>query len=322
MKGFFYRHNAVLIGLVPVAIYSLSCILFEANAEATLQIKKLILENVAKTAIKPELMIAEYKARILWQCSSLLSICAYFLAIGWSVALLYRCCRTGAKINKILAMGSIIVTLTLLQLISADTGSAIYNAIFNSTYAALGLSALISPDFHQKVYWVISVINLLAAMTPVFILVAVCSTFSFEEGDAGDRLNFFVERVNYLKQGITAGSIILLFGVLHMAAWMQWPQTLMENADFQQTFLEYVHANSQYWGVSFTLLLISLYVAAMLALKARSRKVLGDHPDLEDEEKWLEDNGFTISFQKHASQLGMMLTPTLAGSFGSFFEFI
>lgn len=318
---FFYRHNALLIGLVPVAIYCLSCILFEANAETTLQIKKLILANVAKTALRPELMVAEYKARILWQCSSLLSICAYFLAIGWSVALLYRCCRTGAKIKKILAMGSLIVTLTLLQIISADADSAMYNAIFNTTYAALGLSALISPDFHQKVYWVISVINLLAAMTPVFILVAVCSTFSFEVSDASE-LNFFVERVKYLKQGILAGSIILLFGILHMAAWMQWPQTFMEKPEFAKTFLEYVHANSQFWGVSFTLLLISLYIAAMLALKARSLEVLGDHPALEDEGKWLEDNGFTISFQKHASQLGMMLMPTLAGSFGSVFELI
>jgi hypothetical protein len=30
---------------------------------------------------------------------------------------------------------------------------------------------------------------------------------------------------------------------------------------------------------------------------------------------WLEDNGFTVSWQKHALQLAAMLTPFIAGSF-------
>ena len=321
MNRFFYRHGALAIGLVPVLVYCLSCLLFEANAASTLQIKSLILENVITTGVKPELLIAEYKARILWQCSSLLSVCAYILAIVWSCALLYRCCQSGAEIKKIAGMGSIIVVLTVLQILKSSPSSAMYNAIFNTTYETLGLSALYDSDFQQKVYLVISLINLLAAMAPVFILVAVCSTFSFDENEQ-PVLDFFADRVNYLKQGITAGSIILLFGIIHMAAWMQWPQALMGESAFAKTFLEYVHANSQFWGISFTLLLLSLYITATAALKSRALEVLSDHPGLEDEESWLKDTGFTISFQKHALQLGMMLTPTLAGSFGSVFELL
>ncbi len=320
MKRIFYQHGALLIGLVPVLVYCLSCLLFEGNADSALQVKKLLLANVSKAAVTPALLVAEYKARILWQCSSLLSISAYVIAIVWSCTLLYRCSRSGAETMKVTAMGLAIVSLTLFQIIQADSHSAIYTAIYSSTYDALGATPVIANDFRHQVFLVINVINLLAAMAPVFILVAVCATFSLDEDSAEPDIHLIIERFTYLKQGVAAGSIILLFGIIHMAAWMQWPKALLGETVFAKVFEAYTRANSQYWGLTFTLLLLSIYIAATVALKTRAEDALKTFPDAQAREKWLNDNSLTMTFQKHALQLGMMLMPTLASSLDSVFE--
>jgi hypothetical protein len=322
MKVFINRHVAILIGLLPVFIYCFCNFLFETNLASSIQIKKMMLDAITQTAVSPIMLGNEYKARILWQCSSLLSIVAYLFAICWSWSILYRCCSSGAQIKKIIAMGSVIVTLTLLQIIHADHNSAMYNAIFSTTYEALKTSSLYSQSFHYKVFIVINLINFLAALTPVFILVAVCSTISIAEELNSDTLDFYIDRMNYLKQGTTAGSIILLFGIIHMASWMQWPETLFIETDLNKVFSFYISANSQFWGISFTLLLISLYVSAAAFLRARVQGALNDLPNHLERQKWLQDNGFAISFQKHALQLGMMLAPSIAGSMSSVFEII
>ena len=42
------------------------------------------------------------------------------------------------------------------------------------------------------------------------------------------KLEFFINRMNYLNQGIMIGSTVLLFGIIHMIAWMQWPLAMLE----------------------------------------------------------------------------------------------
>lgn len=322
MKVFINRHVAILIGLLPVFIYCFSNFLFETNLASSIQIKKMMLEAIAQTAISPSMLGNEYKARIMWQCSSLLSIVAYLFAICWSCSILHRCCSSGAQIKKISAMGSVIVTLTLLQIIHADYNSAMYNAIFSTTYEALGASSLFSQSFQDNVFIVINLINFLAALTPVFILGAVCSTISIAEEQNPSNLDFYIDRMNSLKQGTTAGSIILLFGIIHMASWMQWPETLLNETTLNKVFSVYISANSQFWGITFTLLLISLYASAAAFLRAHVQSALNCLPSHLERQKWLQDNGFSISFQKHAVQLGMMLTPSIAGSLSSVFEII
>lgn len=322
MKGFFNRHCYILIGLVPITIYCLSCFLFESNAETSVQVKKLILENVSKASVSPVMILDEFKARILWQCSSLLSITAYFFAMIWSCLLLCKCCVSGSQIKNIVVMGSVVVALTLLQVVNANPNSAMYNVIFSSTYEALKVSPLLSQTFQQKAYLVISLINLLAVSTPVFILVAVCGSICITEETTDHDMNFFINRMNYLNQGIAAGSIILVFGIIHMIAWMQWPQALIGETDFGKALLDSVSATSQFWGITFTLLLISLYISAVVVLNSRVQHALDTLLPNEDRQKWLKDNGFTISFQKHIMQFGMMFMPSLAGSFSSVFELI
>jgi hypothetical protein len=195
-----------------------------------------------------------------------------------------------------------------------------YNNIFDTTYHALKVSALISHALLQKISIIISTINVLAAVTPVFILIAICSTISTPTEMDVLKLEFFIKRMTYMKQGMMVGTIVLLFGIIHMVAWMQWPTAMLEESELKKAALNSFAAISQYWGISFSLLLICLYAAAAIYWQAQTRAALISMQTNIDIPKWLEDNGFTISWQKHALQLSAMLTPFLAGSFSAGME--
>ena len=313
MKDLFNRHAYILITLIPVAIYIMSYYLFEINAESSLKIKTVIVEAIREHEASPVSTITEYQSRILWLSSSLLSITAYLIALTWSVLTIRRCCRRIHLIN-LAVVGLVIMTLTLLQIGRADSGSSMYNTIFDTTYQALKVSDLVTDSLLQKIFFIISIINVLAAVTPVFILIAICSTISTPIEMGMPKLEFFIKRVNYQKQGILIGSIVLFFGIIHMVAWMQWPIAMIEESEIKKAALNFFSSISQFWGISFSLLLICLYAAAAIYWQAQTRVALIALQSDVDTTKWLDDNGFTISWQKHALQLSAMLTPFLAGS--------
>lgn len=313
MKDLLNRYAYILIALIPVTVYSMSYFLFEINAESSLKIKTMIVEAIRGQEASPAFTIIEYKSRVLWLSSSLLSITAYLTALTWSVVIVYRCCRH-SHLAKIAGVGLAITTLSLLQIDKAYSKSAMYNNIFDTTYQALKVSALTSQFLLHKVFIIISTINVLAAVTPVFILIAICSTISTPIGIV-PKLEFFIKRMNYLNQGIMIGSMVLLFGIIHMDAWMQWPTAMLDETILKKAALNSFAAVSQYWGISFTLLLICLYASAAIYWRAQTRAALIAMQSDIDVPKWLEDNGFNISWREHALQLSTMLTPFLAGSF-------
>lgn len=310
------RNAHLLIALIPVAIYVVSYCLFELNSETSSSIKTLIIDAVKPHPLTASFSFTEYKSRILWLSSSLLSLIAYGVALAWSAAVLGRCCRP-PYLASLSASGLAIMSLTVLQVVGSNETSAMYNNIFDTTYQALKACALISEATLRKIYIVISVINLLAAVTPVFILIAIASVIALPL--SADTINeeFFKARMNYLKQGIMIGSLVLLFGIIHMDAWMHWPTVLIDDNDLKTLALAALTAISQFWGVAFSLMLITFYAAAALYWRYRTCNFLKASRPGVDMQAWLDDNGFTFSWHKHALQLSTMLTPFLAGSFSA-----
>jgi len=310
------RNAYILIALIPVCVYFLSTQLFEVNAETSVSIK-----NAIVTAIKQQqtpnttLVFTEYKSRLLWLCSSLLSISAYLVAIAWSAYTFKRCCNQHHK-TKITIIGLIIMMLTLLNLNNGSADSAMFN-IFDTTFQAANASALISKPLLTKVFVIVYVINVLAGITPSFILVAICSAISTPAQAPEALEDFFVSRMKYLNQGIMVGSLILLFGVIHLVAWMQWPTSMFENNELNKLALDAFGTISQYWGIAFTLQLLCLYVAVTLYWYRQTHSSLIAQQPTMDIDRWMADHGFVIAWQKHVLQLSTMLTPFLAGSFTS-----
>ena len=139
MKALLHRNAHIFIALIPVLIYNMSYCLFEINGASSLTIKTMIVEAIRGHGVSPFSTLAEYKSRII----SLLSITAYLVALKWSVFIIRRCCR---RINliKLAALGLPVMTLTLLQIGSADAESPMYNNIFDTTYQSLKVSVLIT----------------------------------------------------------------------------------------------------------------------------------------------------------------------------------
>jgi hypothetical protein len=310
------RNVHLLIALIPVAIYMISYSLFELNGETSLSIKSLIIDAVKSHPLTPSFGFIEYKSRMLWLSSSLLSLIAYGIALVWSAAVLSRCCRRSHFI-PVFASGLAIMSLTVLQITGSNESSALYNNIFATTYQALEACTLIPGETLKKIYLVISIINLLAAVTPVFILMAIAGVIALPRQKEAIHEEFFKVRMDYLKQGIMIGSLVLLFGIIHMDTWMQWPLALIDDNDLKTAALAALTAVSQFWGVAFSLLLITFYAAAALYWRYRTCLFLtASKPDV-DIRAWLDDNGFTFSWHKHALQLSTMLSPFLAGSFSA-----
>jgi hypothetical protein len=311
MKEFINRNAYLLIALIPVSIYVVSCYLFELNAETSLTIKTLIVKAIRNHPITPSYTFIEYKSRILWLSSSLLLIIAYGIALAWSAIIFTRCCRRAYLINLI-AAGLVIITMTLIQIGKSDSASAMYNHTFDTTYQSLKVCPWISQATLNKVYIVISTINLLTIVTPVFILMAISCLIALpQENEETGKLELFAELMNYLKQVIMIGSLILLFGIIHMDTWMQWLIAMLEDSEFKTAVLTSLTAMSQFWGIAFSLLSITLYAAATLYWRYRTRIFLSvSKPDIEIS-TWLDNNGFTFSWHQHALPVRAMLTSFL-----------
>ncbi|MCX7104495.1 MAG: hypothetical protein NTU70_04355, partial [Methylococcales bacterium] len=255
MKALLHRNAHIFIALIPVLIYNMSYCLFEINGASSLTVKTMIVEAIRGHDVSPFSTLAEYKSRIIWLSSSLLSITAYLVALTWSVFIIRRCCHR-IHLIKLVALGLPVMTLTLLQISSADAESAMYNNIFDTTYQSLKVSVLITESLLHKIFIIISTINVLAAVIPVFILIAICSTISLSIEVGVPKPECFIKRMKYLNQGIMIGSTVLLFGIIHMNAWMQWPTSMFDaEAEVNKAAINAFAAISQYWGISFTLLL-------------------------------------------------------------------
>ena len=136
MKALLHRNAHIFIALISVLIYKMSYCLFEINGASSLTVKIMIVEAIRGHGVSPFSTLAEYKSRIIWLSSSLLSITAYLVALTWSVFIIRRCCHR-IHLIKLVALGLPVMTLTLLQISSADAESAMYNNIFDTTYQSL-----------------------------------------------------------------------------------------------------------------------------------------------------------------------------------------
>jgi hypothetical protein len=316
IKKLIDQNAYLLIAMIPVLVYVVSCIMFELNGENSLTIKNLIVDEVKRHPSTLTYPFVGYKSQILWLSSGFLLIIANAVALTWSAIAFFRCCRSVHMI-KLIAAGVAVIAFNLALLIRADPTHAIYNHVFDTTYQALKACPLVSLATLNKVYGVILIINLLASVTPVFILIAISCAIAPPPATENVKLKYFIERMNDLKRGIMLGSLILLFGLIHMDSWMQWPIALMETSSIKESVQSSLVVISQFWGIAYSSILLSLYAAATLYWRYRTRLYLADSSPQIDASAWLDENGFSFSWHKHVLQIGTMLAPFLAGSLRS-----
>ena len=100
-----------------------------------------------------------------------------------------------------------------------------------------------------------------------------------------------------------------------MGAWLRWPAALIADKDAHEAVLGTALAITLFWGVTFTLMLVSTYLPAALVLARRAADLLQQtsaQRSVPEPQAWLKDNGLFLSLQDHFPQFGLMLAPLLA----------
>ena len=219
-------------------------------------------------------------------------------------------------------MGILFASIGVTFLWALDETHALYRAVFSFSYDNLRQAGpqRISPDLLRYAMIVVSIVNVQAMVVPVVALLAACSTLAPPITGARPTPDFYAMQMKRLKEVLGASSAMLVAGVLHMGAWLRWPAALIADKAAHEAVLGAALAITLFWGVTFTLMLVSTYLPAALILAKRAQALLQEgssQQSIPEPEEWLKNHGLFLSLQDHFPQFGLMLAPLLASPLSS-----
>jgi len=277
--------------------------------------------EASKQAFDPTHFLVEVKSRYIWLTTVVVALVAGLYAFIVCGMIIYQA-HPRPRLVVVTAVGIFLASMGLVFLWALDETHALYRAVFSFSYDNLRQAGpqRISPDLLRYAMIVVSIVNVQAMVVPVVALLAACSTLA--PPSSGDKPNpeFCAMQLTRLKEVLTAASAILVAGVLHMGAWLRWPAALIADKAAHEAVLGAALAITLFWGVSFTLMLVSTYLPAAFLLAKRAQALLQDSSHKESvsaPEEWLKEHGLFLSLQDHFPQFGLMLAPLLASPLSS-----
>ena len=317
----FKPYRELLFMVPPLLVYLFASLLFEISVDPAVSIlQKLV--AVVKTNATPDLphLLTELKARYVWLASALLSIVIPVVSIIVSIATI-RSYIKGPKLAWTVIIGLLLCVGNLSYMVySAKINNALYEFIFGFTYKMLMRSQMFSDVFLLHVYIIVLIINVLASVTPIFLLLAVCGTLHLPTGPGKVDPMQLVLRMRRLKEVINIASALLVFGILHMSMWLNWTASLVSDPALKTKIAGVAWSISAYWGVAFTLVLTVAYVPSTVYLQNRARKLITKGKmakETKGAEQWLNEHGFSFTLSNQLLQCVSILAPILAAPISS-----
>jgi hypothetical protein len=315
----------LLFLIPPMAIYLLANVLFELSIDP---LHPWILKLLAaeKTTILFDLSqsMFELKARYIWLASALINIVIPVVAIIFSVLIIIYFLK-GIKLAWTVVIGSSLCILNLALLIySSKMDSALYELVFGFTYNVLLRSNNYSSQFLHNIKTVIIIINILAAITPIFLISALCAILAIPaihplNQDPRD----IIIRMHKLKELVNVGSVFLVFGILHMNMWLNWSAGLFGDTKLSTYISGVAWSISMFWGVTFTLVLAVTYLPASAYLQWQAWEQITSgalSKETKEAEAWMGENGFVFTFSNQLLQFIAILSPFLAAPISNFLK--
>lgn len=271
--------------------------------------------------LDPSQFLVEVKSRYTWLTSVVVALVAGLYALISCGAIIYQA-HPRPRLIVVIALGIFLASSGLAYIWALDETHALYRAVFSFSYENLRQAGRqrISEELLRYAMVVVSIVNVQAMVVPVVALLAACSTLASPITGAGPDPEFCALQMRRLKEILNAASAILVSGVLHMGAWLRWPAALIADTKAHEALLGAALAITLFWGVTFTLMLISTYLPAAILLARRAQRLLMEHPSRQsttDPEQWLKNHGLFLSLQDHLPQFGLMLAPLLASPLSS-----
>jgi hypothetical protein len=318
----FKPHWELFYLVPPLLVYLFASFLFELSV---IDPARSIIEKLApamKAGATPDLplLLIELKARYIWLASALLNIVIPVMSIIIAVSTIKLYLRRW-QLAWTLVIGTILCVGNVgYMLYGAYVQNALYELIFGFTYKMLIRSEMFNSAFLLHVYIIILVINILAAVTPIILLLAVCATLRLPMVPCRLHRDTLAKRMLRLKEIINVGSAFLVFGVLHMGMWLNWTASLVKNPDLTAKIAGAAWSISAYWGVAFTLVLAATYVPSTVYLQNQTMKQITRGKNAmspAEAEKWLNEHGFSFTLSNQLTQCISIMAPILAAPISS-----
>lgn len=265
--------------------------------------------------------LIEVKSRYIWLTTVVLALVAGLYAFILCGMIIYQC-HPSPRLTVVTAIGLAFAIGGVVFIWALDESHTLYRAVFGFSYDNLRQAGpqRIGEHLLRYVMVVVSVVNIQAVIVPVVALLAACSTLASPVSGQPPDPKFYASQMKRLKEVLTAASALLVSGILHMGAWLRWPAALVTDKAGQEAVLGTALAITLFWGVTFTLMLVSTYLPAALFLARRAEALLLDctpHATIPEPEQWLKEHGLFLSLQDHFPQFGLILAPLLASPLSS-----
>jgi len=317
------KHGYLLLLFPPIFVYILATILFELSLNTNVtKLPATIGSHIASQDLNAlSFKLIEMKARYIWFATTVVNliVCLYAAVLGGTI--IYRS-HSGRRLITIKAIGGVLIMLGIISLtFSAMTRNAMFELIYNFSFSILQTTGFYTTTFLGRIDVLLALTNTLAVIVPCIVLLAASSTLAPSLEKDNDKLAHLTSQMRHLKGVLNAGSALLVGGILHMSAWLRWPAGLLLDSTEQSALSGATLSVTMFWGATFTLMLITTYgpAAGYLSSQARSFAEQAQRAGtIQDPQRWLQDNHFSITLGDQLPQISVILGPVLAGPLGSF----
>ncbi len=277
--------------------------------------------EASKESLDPAHFLVEVKSRYIWLTTVVVALVAGLYALIVCGMIIFQS-HLRPRLLVVTLVGLFFASVGVAFIWALDDTHALYRAVFSFSYENLRQAGpqRISEHLLHYALVVVSIVNVQAMVVPVVALLAACSTLAPPMAGHQPDPAFYALQMRRLKEVLATSSAILVAGVLHMGAWLRWPAALIADKDAHEAVLGTALAITLFWGVTFTLMLVSTYLPAALVLAKRAEALLqgGSSPQFVPEpDEWLKNHGLFLSLQDHLPQFGLMLAPLLASPLSS-----
>lgn len=318
----FARNRNLFYLLAPLSLLAIASLIFEhgvAPQESYIEYTKDFF-GPQSDFVSALNMPKEIRARFIWLLSCIVLIASSLAAILVACFTIADCLPKKRCRNLLIAAAALaVIELSYLSFLPNDLRTLNFN---------LTLDLLKNVKIYQAGFIQTNVANLafavvaLSTVAAMFLLVAASSTVILPD----DKPVLIAARQHMarLKNVLYVGSVMLVSGVINMGAWMRWPAALFrQHPDKGDAFADMALGLTTFWGATFTVVTIAAYVLPALYLRSRAAQVHAQqYPEASfaDREKWLGDEGFTMSVGSKPGPVIAMAGPLLAGPLSAVFN--
>lgn len=290
--------------------------LFELNTSLSLDLKSIILNALTREEVTDLSKAREYRLRLYWEASILGSLVAYLAACIWGIRTYLQCVGVTMR-HPIILVGVGTIASELFRIGTSGEDSASFNTIFSTTFEALEHSPYVTPDFMAEVTFLIKLINVIAISSPSFLLMGISAALTVPDGEKRSSLDLLIERDSAIDQSVLIGSVMMLMGLVHMGCWMDWPVGIWSNSDLKTTVMALTASVYEYWGISFSVMLLLVYGGAKWTWKMNVTDILSiNHPNV-DPQLFITDHDLGFRIRRHLPHALAIVLPFLSSLTGS-----